>query len=68
MEWRRLAARAVLRGLASWAVLTGFARCEKAPDPPYVYGIPAATGDGWTTPSADSVGLDPATLKAEESK
>lgn len=64
MEWRRLAARGVLRGLASWVVLTGLAGCEKAPDPPYVYGIPAATGDGWTTASAESVGLDPASLEA----
>ncbi len=38
--------------------------CGTTPPAPHVYEVPPATGDGWETASADSVGLDPAPLVA----
>lgn len=42
----------------------GLMSCGEPPWETYVYTIPTATGDGWATGSADSVGLDPAPLEA----
>jgi CubicO group peptidase (beta-lactamase class C family) len=51
-------------GTAAFAASLALASCAKAPFEPSAYAVPAATGDGWSTASADSVDLDPAPLEA----
>lgn len=53
-----------VRVFVAVAIAIALVSCGEPPWETYVYTVPPATGDGWVTGPAESVGLDPAPLAA----